>query len=152
MRYLVRNPFRASQQVPNPQSLLADFLGDFSDVWGRSALPALSADFVPKINVSETEKEYKVAIELPGVEEKDIEVTLEENVLRIKGERKSEFQKSEEHYHRYESTYGSFERAFQLPEAINFDESKATFKNGVLNLEIPKTKESAKVKKLKINS
>ncbi len=140
-----RNEYRSS--LP---SLFQDFFRDFGDGMDR---PLISrADFVPSLNVSETETSYKVLAELPGLEEKDFDVTIEDNILRIKGEKKSEIENSDAHFHRYESSYGSFERVLRLPEAIDSDATKASFKNGVLTLEIPKNKEASKVKKLKISS
>lgn len=140
-----RGEFRAG--LP---SLFQDFFREFGDTWERPL--ATRNEFVPSINVSETENSYKVLAELPGMEEQDFDVTIEDNILRIKGEKKAEFENKDEHYHRYESSYGSFERVLRLPEAIDSDASKATFKNGVLTLEIPKNKEASKVKKLKITS
>lgn len=133
------------------QSFFNDFFRDFGD-WDRSLGTKLNTEFVPSLNVSETENEYKVTAELPGLEEKDFDVTIEDNILRLKGEKKMESENKEEHYHRYESSYGSFERVLRLPEAINADASKAAFKNGVLTLSIPKDKQASKVKKLQINS
>ncbi|MES2767562.1 MAG: Hsp20/alpha crystallin family protein [Bdellovibrionota bacterium] len=133
-------------------SLFQDFFRDLGDGWDKSLTPSLTTDFVPSLNISETETAYKVVAELPGMEEKDFDVTIEDNILRIKGEKKAESENKDEHYHRYEASYGSFERVLRLPEAIDSDASKASFKNGVLTLEIPKNKEVSKVKKLKIAS
>lgn len=143
---------------PNPrnhfpysiQNLFQDFFGEVSEP--NNFLANANNEFVPRLNVSETELVYKVTAELPGMEEKDFDVTIEDNLLRIKGERKAESESKDEHFHRFESSYGSFERILRLPEAIDSDASKASFKNGILTLEIPKDKEASRVKKLKINS
>lgn len=134
--------------IPN---LFQDFFGD---VLGQSnnLFTNTNNEFVPSLDVSETDASYKVVAELPGMEEKDFEVTMEDNLLRIKGEKKAEKETKEERYHRFESSYGSFERILRLPEAINSDAYKAQFKNGVLTLEIPKDKAASRVKKLKISS
>lgn len=137
-------------QFGGMQSFFNDFFRDFGDVWDRPL--TTKTEFVPRLNVSETETEYKVTAELPGLEEKDFDVTIEDNILRLKGEKKFESESKEEHFHRYESSYGSFERVLRLPEAIDADASKASFKNGVLTLSIPKDKQASKVKKLQINS
>jgi HSP20 family protein len=131
----------------NLQSLAEHFFGRdlfTDDSWSGQS------EFVPKMNISETDSTYKVVAELPGVEEKDVDVTIEDNILRIKGEKKAENENKDEHYYRFESSYGSFERVLRLPDAINSDACKANFKNGILSLEIPKNKEASKVKKLKI--
>jgi HSP20 family protein len=130
------------------QNLFQDFFGDSES---NDYLKAES-EFVPRLNVSETDLAYKVMVELPGMEEKDFDVTIEDNLLRIKGEKKAETENKDEHYHRFESSYGSFERILRLPEAIDSEASKASFKNGILTLEIPKDKEISRVKKLKISS
>lgn len=131
-------------------NLFQDFFGEIEP--SRNGLWSNVTEFNPRINVSETELAYKVTAELPGLEEKDFDVTIEENLLRIKGEKKAESESKDEHYHRYESSYGSFERMLRLPEAIDSEAAKASFKNGVLTLEIPKNKEASRVKKLKITS
>jgi HSP20 family protein len=93
----------------------------------------------PAANISETSKEYLIKAELPEVEKKDVEVTVHEGVITIRGERRFERTDDTEKQHRVESFYGSFERSFSLPQ--DADESKiyAETKNGVLNVHIPKT-------------
>lgn len=144
MRYnnsLMARPFRSSLQ-----NLFQDFF-DFEESAG-----SFTQEFVPSLNVSENDKAYTISAELPGMEEKDFEVTIEDNILRLKGEKKFESENREDHYHRYESRYGSFERALRLPDAIDSDQCKASFKNGVLTLTIPKTEAGSRVKKLKITN
>lgn len=145
-----RNQFGSNIQSLADYILGRDFFSETFDksLWSTNT----SGEFVPKLNISETDSNYKVVAELPGLEEKDFEVTVEDNILRIKGEKKFETQNNDEHYHRYESSYGSFERVLRLPEAVDSDQSQASFKNGVLTLTIPKDKKSSKVKKLQISS
>ncbi len=146
------NSLISRNQLGNMQSLFQDFFRDFNaDPWSELRRSA-TGEFVPRLNVSESEDAYKVTAELPGLDEKDFDVTLEDNVLRIKGEKKHESESKEEHYHRYEASYGSFERALSLPDAIDADACEAKFKNGVLTLNIPKDKKASKVKKLQITS
>ncbi len=130
------------------QSLFEDFFNGF----GSRAMMADTMNFSPKLNVSETETEYRVTAELPGLTENDFEVVLDGDLLRIKGEKKSQKEDKQEHYHRYESSYGSFERVIKLPEVIDTKESKATFKNGVLSLSIPKAKDASRTHKLKVET
>ncbi len=128
-------------------SLFDEFFNDIDRGFSLGA-----SSFVPSLNVSETDSAYKVTAELPGLDEKDFEVTIEDNILRLKGEKKHESEDKEDHYHRYESSYGSFERVLRLPNAIDSDACKAKFKNGVLTLTIPKTEAGLRVKKLKISN
>lgn len=128
-------------------NLVDDFFKDLRfDAFNR----AQQSTFVPRLNVSETEKEYKVVAELPGLEENDFEVLLEENVLRIRGEKKTRKEDKTESYHRVEASYGSFERAIRLPDAVDASRATADFKNGVLTLTIAKNKELSKVHKIRI--
>jgi len=105
--------------------------------------------FVPVFDISENEKEYSVIAELPGIDEKDIEVTLLDGILTVKGEKKQETEDKEETYHRIERRYGSFVRSFRIPDKVETDKINATFKDGVLRLTVPKSGES-KVTKIKI--
>jgi HSP20 family protein len=92
----------------------------------------------PHADVAETAKGFRVAIELPGLTEKDIEVTADAGRLTVKGEKKEESRTDEENFHLTERRYGSFLRTFPLPETAEFDKAKAAFKEGVLTIDIPK--------------
>lgn len=108
-------------------------------------------EWMPSVDVSETAKEIIVNAEVPGVEAKDIDVSLDGNVLTIKGERKREHEGKEENFHRIERSYGSFYRSLQLPSEVDGDRIKATYKKGVLRISLPKTKKAAG-KKIEINA
>ena len=103
-------------------------------------LPALG-DWMPKVDVSETKDSVVVKAETPGMEAKDIQVSLQENVLTITGEKKQEKEDKEkdERYHRVERSYGSFSRSMRLPAGVESGKVNATFKNGVLTVTLPKT-------------
>ncbi len=105
--------------------------------------------FVPVFDISENEKEFSVVAELPGIDEKDIEVTLLDGILTVKGEKKQEAEDKEETYHRIERRYGSFLRSFRVSDKIKIDEIDAVFKDGLLRLTLPKSGES-EVTKIKI--
>lgn len=107
-------------------------------------------DWVPALDISETEEAVVVKAELPGLEQKDVEVTLSGDLLTIKGEKKEEKEEKSRHFHRVERSYGSFERNIQLPTDVKADKVKASFKNGVLVVELPKA-EQTKSKSVKIN-
>jgi len=103
----------------------------------------------PKVDVSETDTAYEVAAELPGLEEKDIEVTVADGMLSLKGEKKSEREEKKKDYHLTERSYGSFRRSFRIPESVEVDKISAKFAKGLLTVEMPKSKE-AKAKQRKI--
>lgn len=101
-----------------------------------------AGDWVPRVDITETGAELVVKAEIPDVNKEDVKVSVNQRVLTIEGEKKHEQEEKDEKHHRIERYYGSFSRSFTLPE--NVDEAKidASFKNGVLNLHIPKTKSS----------
>lgn len=107
------------------------------------------ADWVPSVDISETEGEYQIQAEIPDVKKEDVKVTLEDGVLTIQGERKHEKEEKGKKYHRIERSYGSFVRTFSLPDVIDEDKVKAEFKDGVLNLHLPKS-EKAKPKAIEV--
>ncbi len=110
-----------------------------------------SSVFYPDINLSENENEYVVTAELPGMDEKDVNVELKNGGLTIKGEKKSESEAKKQNGYIYsERTYGSFYRQIPLPEEIDPDSVEAKFKNGVLTITLPKT-EKAKAGRKKID-
>jgi HSP20 family protein len=95
-------------------------------------------EFSPRIDVSETEKEVRVVAELPGLDEKDIQLELEQDALLISGEKKSESEDKGKNYHRVERSFGSFTRIVPLPAAVEADKVNAEFKKGVLTVTLPK--------------
>ena len=102
---------------------------------------------VPSIDVRETETEFVVEAELPGMNEKDVSVTLSNGVLTLKGEKKSEREEKKDDYHLMERSYGSFQRSFQIADAIDPDKVKATFDKGVLKVAMAKRPEAVKAEK-----
>ena len=97
---------------------------------------------MPAVDVAETDKAYEIKAELPGLDEKNIEVKVANGVLSIKGEKQEEKEEKEKDYYRRERSFGSFERSFQLPDNIEDDKIEATFKNGVLSVMLPKSAEA----------
>ena len=104
-------------------------LAPFGESWGV---------FSPSVDVVETDDQIKVSAELPGLDDKDIEVSLDRGVLTISGEKSEEHEEERENYYRTERTYGSFRRAIPLPTEVNQDEVEAVFRNGVLTITMPK--------------
>ncbi|MGA8013603.1 MAG: Hsp20/alpha crystallin family protein [Candidatus Acidiferrales bacterium] len=116
---------------------------------GRSDNSALTT-WAPAVDIYETENELVVKADLPDINEKDLDVRIENNTLTIRGERKFEKKVTEDNYLRVERTYGSFSRSFSLPNTVNSEAIKADYKNGVLTIELPKRAES-KPKQVKVN-
>jgi len=111
------------------------------DVSGRN--------WLPPVDISETDESLVLVAELPGLSKEEVDITLENNVLSIRGERKFEKKTDHESYHRIERTYGSFSRSFTLPTNLSSDKVQASFENGLLRVEIPKAEE-AKPRKIDI--
>jgi HSP20 family protein len=104
------------------------------------------ADWHPAVNISETDTEYRVHAELPGIDKKDVKVSVDDGVLTVQGSR--EMRKEEEDkkrkYHRVECSYGNFSRSFSLPDSADWENIAADFKDGVLDVSIPKLPEPQK--------
>jgi HSP20 family protein len=116
---------------------------------GRSDSSALTA-WAPAVDIYETENELVLKADLPDINEKDLDVRIENNMLTIRGERKFEQKVKEDNYLRIERTYGSFSRSFSLPNTVSTEGIKADYKNGVLTVELAKRAES-KPKQVKVN-
>ncbi len=126
--------------------------GLFDELW-RDVGIAPSGSFSPSIDVEETDDEIRLVAELPGLEEKDFDLTLEGDVLTLKGEKRVENEEKREGYHRVERSSGSFHRAFRLPFEVNGDNVKATYKNGVLTVAIAKpTEEQVKTRTIPVTA
>ncbi|WP_370050362.1 Hsp20/alpha crystallin family protein [Sinorhizobium fredii] len=113
-------------------------------------MPSLTGkewQIAPAVDLVEKDTEYEISAELPGLEEKNIEVKLSNGTLTIKGEKKEEKEEREKDYYLSERRFGSFQRRFQLPHGVDPDEIEATFTKGVLKLKLPKTPEAQKSEK-----
>ncbi len=108
-----------------------------------------SGTWAPPVDVSEDNEKIHVKVEVPGMDEKDLKVNYEDGLLTITGERQFE-RKDDRNYHRIERAYGSFTRSFSLPRTVDASQIVASYRNGVLEIEIPK-KEEAKPKQIQIN-
>jgi HSP20 family protein len=98
--------------------------------------------WTPPVDIQETDDSYRIQVELPGLSKEDIQITLENNVLRLTGERKFEKDIKKENYHRIERTYGTFSRSFALPSQVSSDKVEAKFENGVLSIVVPKAEQA----------
>ena len=139
----------------NPFRDLMTLSERLNKMFDEGMLPATSEDefltgaWVPAVDIYETENEIVIKAEVPGMSEKDVEVTVENNMLTIKGERKFEEEVKKENYHRIERAYGTFQRSFQLPATVNVNKITAEQKDGILTIRLPK-KEEQKPKKINI--
>ena len=142
----------------NPRSIFEElFDGDFENLltfeprrFGRGLESMKSNAWSPRVDIRETEDALIFDAEMPGIKEEDVEVTVENNVLTVKGERKFEKDEKDENFHRIERCYGSFQRAFSLPNNVDVNDVKANYSNGMLEISFPK-KAEAKPKKVKID-
>jgi len=139
-------PFREFSTLQDRMSRL--FRESFSDPGRDESLVASS--FAPAVDVYEDEHNVTLKIEVPGIEEKDIDIRVENNLLTVHGERKIEKEEKEENYRRVERQYGSFTRTFTLPNTVDTDNVQATYDKGVLKITLPK-KAEAKPKQIKVN-
>lgn len=124
----------------------------FDDAFRRFGFPALAMPrwptewpgmLKPAVDIQETDKQYSIALEIPGVEEKDIQIKLDNDVLVVCGEKRQEQEKKDGGFHRIERSYGSFQRALNLPGDANQDSIKASLENGVLTITMDKREASA---------
>ena len=99
---------------------------------------------MPSIDVHESETEFAIEAELPGMEEKDVEVTLREGVLTLQGEKKSEQEETKNNYHMTERSYGRFQRSFRVPDSVDQDKVEAKLENGVLRVKLAKRPDAVK--------
>jgi HSP20 family protein len=140
------HPFYSLQRQMN--SLFDDFFTGF-DVLPRALAAGGFGSFSPSVDVKESDKDFTIRAELPGVDENDIEVTVTKDAVTIKGEKKEEKEDKGKNYYYMERSYGSFNRVIPLASETESSKAEASFKNGVLNVTIPKSQE-AKAKRTKV--
>jgi len=118
---------------------------------GPSEAGLEEGEWMPLVDVSETGKEVLVNAEVPGMDPKDIDISLSGNLLTLKGERKHEEEKKGKSFHRIERSYGAFTRTIQLPAEVDSNKVDASYKDGVLTIRMPKTKEES-VRKIEVKT
>lgn len=146
---------RQTEMNHDPFALLQHEMNRVFDVFHKDLVPwqndAAGGNWMPQINVAESAKEFTVTAELPGVDEKDVDVSFSDNVLTIKGEKKAENEVKDRNFHRIERSYGSFMRSMTMPAAVDEDGIEAAFAKGVLTVTLPKTREAQReVKKIAV--
>lgn len=121
--------------------LFNEFFSDFGLTPGWESGESGHEMFVPRVNLSETEKDVVLSAEMPGMDEKDLTVEVDEECVHLGGEKKYEQEDKGRSWHRREYGYGTFSRVIQLPARVDAGKAKARFKNGVLSLTLPKREE-----------
>ena len=141
------NPFNELENVRKSFELFNSIINNIENQSERGTI----ASFLPAVNTREEDDAYYIEVDLPGVKKEDIEITTEDNILTISGERKLKKESKEDDYYKVESAYGKFSRSFTLPEKVDTSKIEAKNENGVLEIVIPKIKEEEKKpKKIKI--
>jgi HSP20 family protein len=143
-RSVAANPFLSLQREID--RLFNDFTRGFPTIADTGP-----AKLMPSIDVTETDKEIEITAELPGLEEKDVQINLSDNLLTIRGEKKAEKEQKDKNYRIVERSYGSFERTLELPEGVNADAIKANISKGILKVTVPKPV-PAQSKKIEVKS
>ncbi len=135
------NPFAMMQREMNR------IFDSFNRDWGWGSFPAFTGSFSPRMDIAENAKSFLVTAELPGMDEKDIDVSLAGDTLTIRGEKKDDREEKGEDYYYAERSYGSFNRSIPLPAEIDADKISASFKKGILTITLPKTAAAAETTK-----
>jgi len=128
---------------PNSDVMSKRF-SDIMDEFFNDAVAARRDSFVPSIDISETDNQFLISAELPGMKKEDININLENGRLSISGERNFENEEKGKTYHRVETKYGSFNRSFQLPDNVDESSINAKYEDGLLNISIDKNEEKVK--------
>lgn len=134
----------------NPMQEMEDIMNRYQKLMGRTFSPLdfepeldlAKADWAPRVDIAETEKAYTLKAELPAVEKKDISISINQGLLTIKGERKQEKEEKGKRFHRMERIYGSFSRSFRFPDDIEEEKIEADFKDGILQVTLPKSEKA----------
>ena len=132
-----------------PFGELTSLRKEMENLWNRflgesPALRTFREDWLPPVDISETEDKLVIKAEMPGLDPKDVDVSISADVLTIKGEKKKEKEAKDEHYHCVETCSGSFQRSFRLPHNVQTGKIDAIFDKGILKITLPKTEEAEK--------
>jgi HSP20 family protein len=137
----------AQDEMAQMSPMLAHALGLHARQQGNER--AMTTAWAPALDISERKDAYLVTVELPGLKSEDLDITMEDGLLTIKGERQFTSESSEQQFHRVERRYGAFRRSITLPAQVQADHIEATFDNGVLQIVVPKAEE-AKPKRIQV--
>ncbi|HNX68507.1 MAG TPA: Hsp20/alpha crystallin family protein [Candidatus Omnitrophota bacterium] len=137
----------------DPLETMSDLQGDINRLFStslRRSQPGFAADYFPAVDLHESETQYALSMDVPGMERKDLDISVTGNTLTVKGERKSEEKKKEKGWFYSERKYGFFQRSIELPTEVDGDKITATYKDGVLELLVPKS-EKARPKQIRVD-
>ncbi len=146
-----RNVARSDNPFMSLQREIDRLFDDFTRGFPAFSSGGGAGELLPSLDVTETDKQIEITAELPGLEEKDVQVNLADNVLTIRGEKKAEKEEKDKTYRLVERSYGSFVRSLELPEGVNADAIKASIDKGVLKVTVPKPA-PAQVKKIDVKA
>lgn len=135
----------------HPLSLLQQEIDRLFDGFARNLSGRVAGALMPSMDLSETDKEIEITAELPGLEEKDVQLNVSDNILTIRGEKKNEREEKDKDYHLLERNYGSFTRTVELPTGVDPDSIKAVIAKGVLKVTVPKPAPS-QTRKIEVKS
>src|SRR5947209_20304700 len=141
------DPFRELYSLQNQMNRL--FMSNLNPAQEQDSDFLTTGNFIPPVDVYEDEHNVTLRLEAPGIDEKDLDVRIENNTLTVRGERKFNSEEKEENFHRIERRYGSFTRSFTLPNTVNPEDVHAGYNNGVLEIKLGKRAE-AKPKQIKV--
>ena len=139
-------PWRPLRELSNLRREMEDFWGNLAGE--REFLP-MRGEWIPSVDVSETKDALVVKAEIPGMESKDIDISLSGDLLTIKGEKKQKTEEKKENYHRIETRYGAFSRTIRVPVSVDSNKIEASYEKGILKITLPK-KEEIKAKQIEI--
>ena len=143
-------PYRGRTMPATTLSSLRDEMNDlFNRFWTSASEPFGLAEWSPALDVSETDEAVLVHAEIPGIDPKDLDISVVGDTLTIRGEKTDETEQSGRNYHRVERRYGSFTRSLMLPTSVDPDNVSATAKQGVLEIQLPK-KEEARARRIEV--
>ena len=131
-------------------NLMSKRFSDIMDEFFNDAVNTRRDNFVPGIDIAETENQFEISAELPGMKKEDINISLDNSRLTISGERSLKEEEEGKTFHRVETSYGSFNRSFQLPDNVDEESIRASYEDGLLNITIAKREDKVK-KQIEIN-
>lgn len=142
---------RSSTPFRDPLGLSSEMERMFRDVFDGTRSPATAGAFAPALDVEETEDAFTLYVELPGVAAEDVDITLEESVLTISGERRFYDEKEADGFRRVERSFGRFHRAVRLPDRVDANRVEAGYRDGLLTITVPKAEE-AKPRRIEVRA
>ena len=143
------DPFQDLRSAQDEMAQMSPMLAHALGLHGQQQGSATATAWAPALDISERKDAYLVTVELPGVEPDDFQITMEDGLLTIQGERQFAQESSEQQFHRVERRYGAFRRSITLPAQVQADQIEASFDNGVLEVMVPKAEE-AKPKRIRV--